>query len=117
MGNMTSPNNDITSKLTDATIASVSTKWGMGGGTATSLYGWLTTNEAVVLIGLIITIVGFVLNGIFQYRRDRVVREEHELKKKLLQMELHTLQEEHDMRISLMKKGILPQDRNMNIRL
>jgi len=58
-----------TTNSVEATVSSVASR-GMGGGAATSMLGWLTSNEAIALIGISITILGFVVNLIFQIRRD-----------------------------------------------
>jgi len=59
-----------TNNTVEATVTSVASR-GMGGGAATSMVGWLASNEAIALIGVIITVLGFVVNLIFQIRRDR----------------------------------------------
>lgn len=51
-------------------MTSVASK-GMSGGAATSVWGAMTSNETIALIGVTITILGFVVNLIFQFRRDR----------------------------------------------
>ncbi len=61
----------------ESLISSVATKGGMGGGTAAALYGWLTSSGAAVLIGILVTVAGFIVNLIYQRRRDQ--REEREL--------------------------------------
>lgn len=43
----------------------------MGTGAAASIFGWISSNEGIALIGLGITILGFITNFIFQIRRDR----------------------------------------------
>lgn len=55
----------------EAAVSSVATKWGMGGGTISSVYGWLASNEAVILVGLFVTVAGFVVNLIYQHKRHR----------------------------------------------
>jgi hypothetical protein len=59
-----------TSHSVEATVTSIASK-GMSGGAATSMFGWMTSNEAIALIGVTITILGFVINIVFQIRRDR----------------------------------------------
>lgn len=58
-------NTEIINGISDATIASLTAKWGMGGGTLTSIFGWLSSNGAAIFIGIVITILGFILNGVF----------------------------------------------------
>lgn len=103
-------NTEIISGISDATIASLTAKWGMGGGTLTSIFGWLSSNGAAIFIGIIITIFGFILNGVFQWMREKRAREEHNLKKKLLELELRKQQEEHEVRMNLLKQGIIPKE-------
>lgn len=69
-------------------VSSVATKGGMGGGTAAALYGWLTSSNAAVLIGILVTVAGFVVNWIYQRKRDK--REEREqLVREQLDFALH----------------------------
>lgn len=53
----------------------------MGGGAATSVLGWISSNEGIALIGLGITVAGFIVNFIFQFRRDK--REAEMLRRKM----------------------------------
>lgn len=55
----------------ETAITSAATKWGMGGGTAAAALGWLSSSAGAVFIGVLITILGFIINGIYQRRRDR----------------------------------------------
>lgn len=58
----------------EATVSSVASK-GMGGGSVASIIGWMSSNEGIALMGIIITILGFIINCIFQFRRDLRERE------------------------------------------
>ncbi len=60
----------------ESLVSSVATKGGMGGGTVAAMYGWLTSSAAAVLIGILVTVAGFIVNFIYQRRRDN--REERE---------------------------------------
>lgn len=60
----------------EATVSSAAVK-GMSGGTATSIFGWIVSNEVLALSGVTIAFLGFVVNAIFQYRRDRREQEMH----------------------------------------
>lgn len=84
------------SDLFDATVASLSTKIGMGGGTATSIFGCLTHSEALVVIGIITTLGGFILNWIFQRRRDKRSKELYDLRKQVLEAQLKDIQKNAD---------------------
>ena len=53
----------------EATVSSVASK-GMGGGSLASIIGWMSSNEGIALMGILITILGFIINCIFQFRRD-----------------------------------------------
>jgi mannose/fructose/N-acetylgalactosamine-specific phosphotransferase system component IIC len=54
----------------DTAITSVATK-AMGGGTATSVIGWMSSSEGVATLGFVLTLVGFIINLVFQLRRDK----------------------------------------------
>ena len=69
--------------INDIAIASMTTKYGMGGGVLTSLIGWLSSNEAVVIIGIVVTLLGFIINLIFQIKREK-----RQIKASLLEEEL-----------------------------
>lgn len=70
--------------INDITLANATAKYGMGGGAVTSLIGWLSSSEAVLLIGVIVTILGFIVNFIFQVRRDNRLKHKTELEEQLL---------------------------------
>jgi len=73
---------------TDATLATVGAKWGMGGGAVTSIFGCLSQNDILVLIGIVTTALGFIANIYFQLRRDKRAAVEHELRKEILEKQL-----------------------------
>lgn len=74
----------------EGVISSVATKGGMTGGTLAAIYGWLSSSSAAVLIGILITVIGFVVNFYYQYRRNH--REEIESKERAeREKELHAI--------------------------
>lgn len=77
----------------DASLANTSVKWGMGGGSLTSIFGYLSSSDLLMIVGVITTALGFMVNLYFQYKRDARAREEHELKKKLLESQIQHEQE------------------------
>lgn len=83
---------------TDATFSWIATKIGMGGGTLASVFGWFTSNGAAVFVGILITILGFVMNAWFQRRRDAreeaeaALRREHEIRREQRLEEMHQAQ-------------------------
>ncbi len=79
--------------LTDASVANASVKWGMGGGSLTSIFGYLSSSDLLMFFGVVTTVMGFIVNLIYQYRRDKRATEEHELKKKILENQLKHEQE------------------------
>lgn len=58
-----------TSKVEDA-VSSIANH-GMKGGAATSVFGWLTSNEGVAVIGVAVAVLGFIVNLYFKFRQDR----------------------------------------------
>ena len=75
---------DLETTTVDAAVTSAATKT-MSGGAATTTIGWLSSNEGIALSGLAMTFVGFIVNLIFQIRRDR--REEQLQKAKIADMQ------------------------------
>ena len=66
---------------TETTISAVSGK-ATYAGSATTLGGWAISNEIVALVGLVLAVLGFIVNLIFKIREDRRRVEAHELAKK-----------------------------------
>lgn len=90
----------------DGTVASVATKWGMGGGTLAAAFGWLTSNGAAVLIGIFVTVLGFIINYIFQRRRDRREAEQAEFFRELKLAEEKRQQELHEVQLLVIRTRI-----------
>ena len=65
------------SNLTDSVIASTASKATYTGAGA-SVMGWLVSSEAAVFFGIVIGVLGLVVNVIFSIRRDRREQREHE---------------------------------------
>lgn len=67
----------------EAAVTSVATKWGMGGGTLAAVYGWVTHTGSAVFIGIVVTILGFAINWVYQQKRTK--RERWEAEERLKQ--------------------------------
>ena len=74
--------------ISDALIANSSVKWGMGGGAATSIFGSLSNNDALVIIGTLTTALGFIVNLVYQYKRNKRAEEVNQLQKQLLEVQI-----------------------------
>lgn len=61
----------VNAAAVEGVITATATRVGMGGGSLYSVYGWLTSNGAAVLIGILVTILGFIVNYIYQRRREK----------------------------------------------
>lgn len=96
---------DRINDLSDALVAQSSVKWGMGGGAATSLFGSLSSNDLMVVAGLVFTTIGFLVNTYYQYKRNKraeIAMEEQRARE----------EEEHQMRMQLMKLQLDEQENN-----
>lgn len=82
--------------ISDALIANSSVKWGMGGGAATSIFGSLSNNDLLVIIGIVTTALGFLVNLGYQYKRDKRAEKAFELKKKLLETQIANAQKQRN---------------------
>jgi fucose permease len=60
------------------TVVSSAATTAMGGGATTSLFGWITSNHSIAVMGLMVAILGFSVNLYFQLRRDRREQELHQ---------------------------------------
>ncbi|MFW1903664.1 holin [Acinetobacter baumannii] len=58
-------------------VASTAATKSMYAGGGVTLFGWYFQVSAATAIGLIITVLGFLVNFYFQFRRDRRERLEH----------------------------------------
>ena len=87
----------------DATVASLATKWGMVGGAVTSAFGMLTSNGSVALIGIVLAILGFIINYTFQKRRECRELEEAELRRVLALAEESRRAEMHAAQLVALK--------------
>lgn len=90
--------------VVEAAAVSLATKVGMGGGSAASAVGWLASNNTVVVIGLFVTVVGFLINLFFQYRRDKRELREYEFKMRLELAEEQRNVELHKVQMSALKR-------------
>lgn len=87
--------------LSDALVASSSVKWGMGGGAATSLLGSISSNDWMVIAGIVFTAFGFVVNTYYQHKRNKLAEiaakqeeEEHRKRMELLQQQIEASKNE-----------------------
>lgn len=89
---------------TDTVVTSVASKWGMGGGTLAATFGWLTSNGAAVVIGILVTVLGFCINYIFQRRRDRREVEQKEFDRMIALAEEKRRQELHEAQLQAIRE-------------
>ena len=89
----------------EAFIASIATKWGMTGGTITTFVGWATSSAFAVLVGIVATVLGFIVNYVYQHRRH--VREETEslFRRKLKEAEETRRIEMHLAQLAALKQN------------
>lgn len=86
-------NKSIGESAVDTAMISLGSK-SMGGGTVTSVIGFLSSNGFAVLIGVTVTILGFICSIYFQRRRD--ARDKARWEQEKIQM-----QHEEERRIEL----------------
>lgn len=90
--------------VVETAVVSVATKLGMGGGSATSAFGWLTSNNTVVVVGLLVTVLGFMVSLFFQRRRDKRETRESEQKIAIARAEEKRKQELHLIQMKALKR-------------
>lgn len=67
----------------DAVIAH-GTKVSVGTATATSAWGFLSLNEVIALVGLIIALLSLIVTAYYTHKKSKREEAEHELRMKLL---------------------------------
>lgn len=84
---------EATKHTVDAAVASAATK-AMGGGTVAAVVGWVSSSEGIATLGFLLTIAGFIVNLIFQFRRDK--REQRLLALQTAKLEAETAEAKHN---------------------
>lgn len=95
----------IVGKLLEGGFISAAHKTTIGG-LFTSVYGWLTHTGSAIFIGILITILGFVVNYYFQKKRSK---REHMLWEQTFEANIRaeTRKEElHQARLEAIRMGI-----------
>lgn len=90
----------------EATVSSVAMKYGMGGGTVAAAIGWLSSSGAAVLIGIAVTVLGFIVNYVFQRRRDRREAIHADLQHQLELAEERRRQEMHEAQLRILNAKV-----------
>lgn len=78
--------NDQHHQTLDAALAAAGSKVTYTGA-GTSLLGWLTSSEAGVVIGIVLGIVGLLVNLYFKHREDKRQQVEHETRMRAIRGE------------------------------
>lgn len=82
----------------ESAATSIASKGAMGGGTLYALYGWAISSGGVAIIGVLITVLGFIVTLYFQRRRDQreaadlEFRHQMELAQEARRVEIHQAQ-------------------------
>lgn len=92
----------------EATVSSVATKVGMPGGVLYTVYGWLSSSAGAIVIGVLVTVLGFVVNFIYQKKRDAREDKEKELSRQLLLAEDARKQEIHVLQMRALQHQFMP---------
>jgi hypothetical protein len=58
----------------DAAIAAIGNKVNLSGGAMVG-FGWLASNEAAVIIGIVVALLGFVVSWVYKRRDTNILRE------------------------------------------
>lgn len=96
---------DTVGKSVDSTMISLGTK-SMGGGTISLILGYLSSSGFAVLLGIVLTILGFASNLYFQRRQNLRNREKWELEKAQIEAEERRRAELHELHLSRLKAGL-----------
>lgn len=78
----------------------------MGGGTITTVIGYLSSSGFAVLIGIIVTILGFAFSMYFQNRQNTRNREKWEMEKNQIINEEKRKEEIHELMLKDMRSKL-----------
>lgn len=78
--------NDVRQTTIDATLAAAGSKATYTGAGA-SLVGWLTSSEAGVIFGIVLGVIGLLVNLYFKHRDDKRQQIEHEARMRAIRGE------------------------------
>ena len=98
-------------KMDETLGTNVSNRWGMGGGLTTLLYGWATDAGTAVFIGIVVTVLGFIMSCYFQRKRQLREKAEIDLRTELLLREEARKKELHQARLKrILGAGVVTAD-------
>ena len=89
-------------KSVDSTMIAIGMK-SMGGGTISIILGYLFSSGFAVLLGIVLTILGFISNQYFQRRQNLRNREKWELERAQLEAEEERRNELHKLQLARIK--------------
>ena len=89
-------------KSVDSTMIALGTT-SMGGGTISLILGYLSSSGFAVLLGIVLTILGFASNQYFQRRQNLRNREKWELERAQLKAEEERRNELHELQLARVK--------------
>ena len=94
----------ITDTTMDTIMVSAGTK-SMGGGTVASIIGYMSSNGFAVLVGVLVTILGFICSVYFQRRQYIKNTEKWEIEKKQMLADEKRKEELHSLAIRKLRCG------------
>lgn len=94
----------ITDTTIDTIMVSVGTK-SMGGGTVASIIGYMSSNGFAVLVGVLVTILGFICSVYFQRRQYIKNMEKWEIEKKQMLADEKRKEELHSLAVRKLRYG------------
>lgn len=77
---------DIKHQTLEATVAAAASK-ATYAGAGTSVWGWFASSEAGVILGIVIGVIGLLVNIFFRLRQDRRSQTEHEARMRAIRGE------------------------------
>lgn len=91
--------------MDDTVGTNISNKVGLGGGFFTLMYGWLSDTNTAVFLGVVVTIVGFLMSLYFQRKKDIREKNESKTRHRLLLEEAQRNKELHEERMNRIRNG------------
>lgn len=89
----------------DAAIISVASKSTWGGMIA-SAYGWFSQSDSAIFIGIVVTLLGFIMNYVFQKRKEKRDRAIWKQQFQANARAEERMEELHKARLEAVKRGL-----------
>lgn len=96
-------NSSFPSQTAEAATAATALKATVGGA-ATGVFGWIVQNNVLTLIGVLVAVLGFLVNAYFKRRDTKRMEKLARLRMELMQKHNDRAEELHKLKVDFLKQ-------------